>query len=454
MDYKKWNLNPNVSDTREEASTLNKPKPIASQSISKEVEMKDELAQPTLEDHSSSMALESLISQNNDLTARLSVSVRRVSILEKQLKNEAHSREGKESLIQNLQDQIFLYKEKAKASSGAYIRLQSFMTQLEDEKKSHSMEIKTYRDKVACLVKRFSFRHKTLMHVKENLLESCETLKKHSENLDIENQKTLLKLEKAIQEHALQSANYEKQITQNKVNHEEEIQNIKSNFEKNTAFLTQEKGELEDKVSKFKLNLQQFLQENIKLSNSLISREKQLATISENTLEEQNSLLAKVGGYEKEIRKIKKENSNLEQKFLEKQKKFQELYESHTKNTKELENLREMWLEAQTKSEDKEQQTIALQKLNNQLSLSLKDKKDQVKTLQDKVESSDFKKGLKMRSIKMEALQVDKSLKHISHQQELLEELERVATESQKVGLYKKVFKTELESDPPLPSEK
>lgn len=314
-----------------------------------------------------STSLETIISQNDDLMARLKVTLRRLTVLENE--NEELKQEHQQTTrsYQALSDQILIWKEKEKQWKGRCQSLEQELTLLKQrfpelekmEEKLHRFE--RYQEKVKTQIKPYI---QQLKNYAESLHEQIKELNTEVESKDF-------KIQDLSRQNIFLSENFEVF----KINFESQQARIIEEFEKEREYLLNEiKSALEQntKLSEKADRLDKSLAKQDELENLVISlrRSKEEAQlkfdIELNELRSQISAI-KMQNIESTIKieDLSKEKESLEKQLMEAQLKS-------SSNDEQLVSIRYLWKQKSEEVEHLKMSLQSLEKINLDLSQSLR----------------------------------------------------------------------------------
>ena len=375
-----------------------------------------------------SATVEMLLQQNDDLASRLKVNIRRNSIQEQEILKLQRQLQELQRVSDNLKSQNELIKEKESL--------------WQKQRQSKERQLKTNQEEIKLLELRYNELFTATKHKKKELYR--EIIEK---NNDIEELKKKIIARKQISERGKEKVremlvsaagemqekkdSYKQTFAQNEI-YKKQIQELKaaklkkeelfkqkmieiSNVSKEHIHRLEEKVSLlEGQIEEHKSNEQSLEQKFLDKENQLIAEMKNRETITrltEEVIQFKNEKVATERSFQKEIDKIKEENSKLSSQNQSQTKNSQDLQNqlNETKAIldvcekklidvtrdnedleKQLESLKVLWADLQQKFEKEKIKNESLNKINKQLSkkVSLEKKQKSIQSAQVAPESS------------------------------------------------------------------
>lgn len=292
-----------------------------------------------------SKAVEALIQQNDDLMARLSVQLRRISSLEDQYNHSRQENEKIQSQYENLKDQLLILKQKAQALAQRKDTGENIVKALKDRAKKLEEELRVSEIRYVELYQLHEEKQKQLLnridqHARRvrrflNYRERIQRARRRIKDQFIQ-EISELQRKKAISEHNLS----------------QELKDIKNK-------LTTESSELQQRLIKEKLETENQLLDKVRqLEEKNLSLEKQLEN-TETSLKELREKLAETTTYIQQSTKQHRED--IEKMQTEHKAHVQRLMQSNDEELKELKS------QHQEKSEQWINEIERLQRENQKL---------------------------------------------------------------------------------------
>lgn len=323
-----------------------------------------------ISDTKQAKSLETLIQINEIANEKLKISLRRLSLAESEIAQLKEKLEETHGINQNLQEQIFIFKEKDKAFKASATELQErheiikiqldMITQRECELKNEVIRLKKYQDKINTQVKPY-----------------FKQLKEYSRSLE---QQTIKISE--LNEHK------EIQIKELK----EQINNVIRNFQIQSELIAQknEKSLLhyEEEIAKFQEELKKIQEQNFSLSlrnedlehyhQKFLETENKLIEVERQSFEKKTALELSLSTHEEKIKQLTKKEFKLETEItdlklttktliLENTDLKQKLFDTE----KQLDSMKYLWEQKNNENSKLKSSLESLEKINIELSRSL-----------------------------------------------------------------------------------
>lgn len=317
-----------------------------------------------------SSTVENLISQNEDLMARLKVALRRLSILETE--NQRVSEESaKVRMSQStVQDQIMIWKEKDSV-------WKQKVDAVERDKEIQSEKLKALTDKVRTMTSELTRHAKYHDRIKNQVKPYISQLKEYSRTQDIK----LKELESLVSHREAQLQDLRHQIiavTKNSRQQAEysdkKAQEMILYYEKKIEDLTKEsqalhqaQEELEVKTQRLNLSLER----QDALENETVMLRRSREELKERLEAEVDRQQARISELIRQNQKLGVEHADLQIRVVEDQEKIQKLEKENFQHIEQLESLRYMWNAKNEENEKLKVAAAALERLNLELSQKL-----------------------------------------------------------------------------------
>jgi chromosome segregation ATPase len=344
--------------------------------------------------------IESLINQNDDLMARLTVALRRVAGLEESIHDARSEGEKFKAKYLNVNDQILILKEQARILAER-ARAGDRLTQGESQKISELKEqVQVLEIRYAEL---YTSSRETQDRLERQLLQSVSferRYKRYRMNVKrahvlIREEMRSLKEKRQSQEALLQdlrqnlaeTANYI--ATQGKT-HKAELADLTQNYEDQLSKHRGQIAELTDNNQGLLArshDYERVFNEKVRLENDLIISKRK---------EEESRLqaAAEIADIQRALYRHRHEAKELAVVVEAQGRELEELKETHknvsvekAKTTEQLETLQLLWRDQQNQIEKSQEQKNALQKLNQELSLAVNEYRREIRVLKEQLEA-------------------------------------------------------------------
>lgn len=317
-----------------------------------------------------SSTIEQLLSQNDDLMARLKVSLRKLSTLEQELKVAREESYQIKQEQQSREDRILVLKEK---DNYWKMRLESF----EKQNFLLSEKLKAIKNAYEQSSKVNQRHQKYQLRIRQQVKPYIESLKKYSISLETqidelkqkENQNLTELQELKIQILEL-SKNYQTQLEQNQQFYESSSKSFEENLERlqtENETLKTEQNEVHRKLEQYAFTLEK----NSILENELIETKRILQQKEkhfENALLEKTDQLSKISGHSAQL-EVQIEDRN--QKILADYSRIQELERNQMELRHQMDSLRYMFNSKSNECDQLKESLQALERINIELSKKL-----------------------------------------------------------------------------------
>lgn len=405
-------------------------------------------------------AVEALLNQNEDLMARLSVSLRRISTLEDKLSHASQANEKVKFQYENLKDQVFILKEKAKAitlrksnSEKEFLSLKEQVkmadiryTELYKVSQEKEQQLNHRANMLAKRLSRFiNYRAKVQVASKkirtdlqnenqriqeelsseiQNLTESLKQA--HSITNQLENklqvtERTLSEVRERLTESTDYIQKQSKTFIQEKENLSQSYENkiksiitekdlseekIKESFSCKIEELDSKIGQLETdnkNLTEKNSEMDKVYEDNIQLRNKIVFTERKRDEIKTNLEDQIESLQKNLAHYRGDARSKTIEVDKLQTNNKELNQEIKEVQLANNHMAEQVENLQALWRETQNRLEEQTEKNKALQKLNQQLSTNINLNRNEIKELKAQLDHATLLANKKMRQIKKNA---------------------------------------------------
>ncbi|WII71128.1 hypothetical protein QJS83_11715 [Bdellovibrio sp. 22V] len=323
-----------------------------------------------------SSTVENLISQNEDLMARLKVALRRLSILETE--NQKLSDESNKARLSqsSVTDQILVWKEK-----DAMWRQK--VDQLEKDKEIHVEKLRALQEKIQTMSSELSRHVKYHERIKTQVKPYISQLKEYSRIQDIrlqEFENSLSHKEAQLRDlrhqviEVTKNSRYQVEASEKKAQemvhfYEEQIQSL--NRELQMLHGIQE--DLEVKT----LKLHSALERQDTLENEIVTLRRSKEEMKERLEGEITRQQERMSELTRQNQKLGVEHADLQIRVVEDQERIKQLEKENFQFQEQLESLRYMWTAKNEEHEKLKVATAALERLNLELSQKLNELRKQ-----------------------------------------------------------------------------
>lgn len=323
-----------------------------------------------------SSTVENLISQNEDLMARLKVALRRLSLLETE--NQRMTEEtGKARLAQSsITDQILVWKEKDNL-------WRQKVDSLEREKEIHTEKMRALQEKLQNMGAELSRHVKYHDRIKNQVKPYISQLKEYSRTQDLklaETESSLAQKEAQLRDlrhqiiEVTKNSRYQVEASEKKAQemvqfYESQIQSLSREVQQ----LHQIQEELEVKT----LKLHTALERQDTLENEVVTLRRTKEDMKErleNEIERQHERISELT---KQNQKLGVEHADLQIRVVEDQERIQKLEKENFQYMEQLESLRYMWNAKNEEAEKLKAAAAALERINLELSQKLNELRKQ-----------------------------------------------------------------------------
>lgn len=314
-----------------------------------------------------SNTVENLISQNDDLMARLKVTLRRLSVLE--IENQKLQESAQKAQISQtaVSDQMLVYREKDRILRNKIDhlerdkeRLSVLSLSLEKTAHKHQMDLeryKRYHDKVKTQVKPY------LKELKEYSLNLEKQISILESNLNVKD--TQIKDLRNQMGEVSKNARYQVELQQKQMSdsishYEIEVQKLEEKL--------QFYKEMESEFQSTKKSLQVSLERKDNLENELILLKRHKEDQNQELKSHIEKLEARVLELSRQNQKLGIEHADLQIKVTEDQERLKELQNENLNLKEQIEGLRVLWNSKNDEAEKIKSASQALERLNIELS--------------------------------------------------------------------------------------
>lgn len=351
-----------------------------------------------------SSTVETLIHQNEDLLSRLSISLRRNSALEETISQLEKKNRIFAHKYSNIQDQLFVYKKKDELIEGKYTKyeekisllkkdLKLFETQYTELYSTSQGHISDLKSRLAQLSRRLG-RHSRF---KKRAVKIYKELKNNFIETQLENKRLLAEIATLTESFNAMKMNMaaavERIQTQDK-EHQKNISDLSASYE--SQIESQQKS-LTNQTSEIQLlqsdldKAQIVYEKNVELENQVLQLERKLSQQKQEFQTNTDNL-----NQELQENRILAKQKTLEVATLESE--LEDFQVNNTRITNErdrlldqVESLQSLWRNNNEQLESLKAKYNSLQKLNQQISITLNDTRKQLQKERDQKETLNFK---------------------------------------------------------------
>jgi len=322
-----------------------------------------------------SSTVENLISQNEDLMARLKVALRRLSLLENENHRVAVESHNARQAQSSITDQILVWKEKD-------IVWRNKVDTLEREKEIHTEKLKALSGKVAKMTSELERHHKYQERIRVQVKPYISQLKEYSKTQELkvqEQEAELARKEAQLRDtrhqmvEVTKNSMFQVETQQNKMT--EMIQFYETQIEvlnKDLQTLQGAQAELEIK----NLKLHTALERQDTLENEVIILRRAKDEMQERLEKDLDNTRLRTGELTRHNQKLGVEHADLQIRVTQDSEIIETLRKENHQNIEQLESLRYMW---NSKSEENEKLKAAMQSLER-LNLELSQKINEMRS--------------------------------------------------------------------------
>lgn len=317
-----------------------------------------------------SSTVENLISQNEDLMARLKVSLRRLSLLENENQRLAEDSQKARMSQSSTTDQLLVWKEKDNLWKAK-------IDQLEKEKAIHAEKTRALQEKTQTLSSEMSRHLRYQEKIKTQVRPYVAQLKEYSRTQDVKLAETESLL--ANREAQLRDLRHQMmEVAKNSI-YQVEVQDKKSKemiefyetqitkMTEDLAHLTRVQEELEMKS----LKLHAALERQDALENELVAIRRSKEEMRQKLESDLANTSTRMQELSKQNQKLGVEHADLQVRVIDDQERIQKLEKANFQMQEQMESLRYMWNAKNEENEKLKAAAAALERLNIELSQKL-----------------------------------------------------------------------------------
>ncbi|MCB0364873.1 MAG: hypothetical protein H6624_05000 [Bdellovibrionaceae bacterium] len=363
-----------------------------------------------------SAAVESLLQQNEDLMARLAVAIRRSSLIEEKLgKYEAAVQQLKDR-NEVLADQLLVFREKD--------RVQGL------SRSQYEKQIREYKEKVALLEVQYAEYFATSKERQRRLSSSVDQLsrrlgrylryrsqmqratkkmrrelREQVQGLTTENEVLLQRLQQeedrlfTLREKLSETVDHiQRQAQESEANQRQLVESYEAQF----GQLKEQLKENQDRVLDLEGQLKDYealYEEKISLENKLVAANRAVETTENGFNEEVRRLQVELADFRREAKEKSLEVARLTDQNLQEIAELEDLRLAKSRLEDQVESLQCLWRDANNQLEIQSEKNRSLQKLNQQLSTSLNERRKEVEALRGQMDSHGFRASDKIREL-------------------------------------------------------
>lgn len=323
-----------------------------------------------------STTVENLISQNEDLMARLKVSLRRLSILENEnqkLTDEANKARLSQSSIA---DQLLVLKEK----DGIW---KQKIDQLEREKEIQTEKLRALQDRLQTTSAELARHLKYHERIKSQVKPYISQLKEYSKTQDLK----IKEIESSLTQKEAQLRDLRHQIIEVTKNSRYQVETSEKKAQEMVQFYEDQILSLQREVQMLhavqeelelkSLKLHSALERQDELENEVVTLRRSKEDLKERLEKEIHRLQERQSELTRQNQKLGVEHADLQIRVVEDQEKIQRLEKENFQFQEQLESLRFMWNAKNEEHEKLKAAASALERLNLELSQKLNEVRKQ-----------------------------------------------------------------------------
>ncbi len=335
-----------------------------------------------------SSTIETLINQNEDLMARLTVILRKNNELEDKVGELETENKAIRARFETIKDQFMVLQEKDRMSVGRAL-------QLTDENKTLKTQVekleRLYAD-VFIQAQTFQRRLTLLERHRARARQAAKGLQKKA--------KHLLRAEQEL------SSTREELQTLRQVWQAQHMQVI-NNYEAKLADVKSEIDTLRGRAS----DRDTLLEEKLKLENTLVFTQRQNATRMQEYQETIDSLQSEGSSVRQELKKLIVEHESQSQEVTKLRSENQIVRREQDSLVEQVESLQALWNHKQKEFEQAEEKNRSLQKLNQNISITLNQQRKEIQNLQTELDKERFAFSEKIKTLSTELQMLRRQIK-------------------------------------------
>ena len=318
-------------------------------------------------EHNVASSVQSLVNHNQDLSARLRVSLKKNIELEKTISRFKKAYSQYEERLQSAKDQVAIYREKDRHSISQIKNFNEKLTRLkahlEYERKESQEEINKLKEELTPMQSAFSDYMKLKKRVENEYLperallnQKLEEEKEKFETLKNEKINTLKKLAEATQHIQSMSKDFKTQQIKTKADFELQTKELKLKLEEvqNENIVLYDRNRI---LRKEQIN-------HTELLNRIEELKKEKELGFKNSQDEKDALLIQISNMKSENSRLKIENHDIKKQWAKTQGEFRSFKNSNQSAEEEAQSLRALW-------EEKTNKAKSYEKINKSLSTQI-----------------------------------------------------------------------------------
>jgi len=359
-----------------------------------------------------STAMEAVIQQNDDLLARLSVSLRRINGLEEKLKDAMTEANMHRERYENLKDQLLVMKEQAKRLAGKNNEATEIRRKDEQSTQDLKEQIRVFEIRYAELFQASRSHRQKLEAETDRYTRFAARHTKYRRNIRravavTREELQMLKDKRAAQEMIIsdlrinlsETANY---VTEQGQNHKRELRDLTTAYETQVKALDGEIQMLVEQNKTLGLRAGEFdrLQnERYRLENEIVVSKRREDEMRSRYESELNELQVQLGHYRGESIQLAVDLTTRTEHLTTATQLVEELQIEKKAFVEQTETLQALWRDQQAKIESLTEQKISLQKLNQELSRTVNKQRLELREINEKIEfeTQRFAQEIKLR---------------------------------------------------------
>jgi chromosome segregation ATPase len=310
-----------------------------------------------------SSTLESLINQNEDLMARLSVSLRRANEFEDRIQSLESENSTLRARFETIKDQYLLVSEKDKISTSRTLQLHE--EGVTYKKKSEKLE-KAYSD---LFVQAQAFQHKLIQAER--------------------NSARYRKAAYALKRPARISKELRAELDQAIASHKNSVHGFE-------AKLAQAKMEIDGMRAKIS-ERDRLFQQKVQLENDLVQEQRQFLSFREESHNHIDRLETENASLRSQVKETLVLNESQAQDIIKLNQEIPHLRDEKQNLIEQVESLQALWNHKQKELEALEEKNKSLQKLNQSISLTLNQQRKTIHQLEQELEKERFQSSEKIK---------------------------------------------------------
>jgi chromosome segregation ATPase len=351
-----------------------------------------------------SNVIESLISQNDDLMARLTVSLRRISLLEEKFSDAKNETNQYRSKYDNLRDQVLILKEQAKI-------LAERNRETADKQKREDESTSELKSQIRLLEVRYAELY-TSSRERQNKFEgelarserATSRYRKYRQGIRraiafVREELRTLRAKRSLQDATIQDLRKNLQetttyITEQNKNHRNELTDLTGSYETQIKDM---RSEIEMLMEQNKMlgerghELERLQGEKIRIENDLIIAERRFEDLQVQSTAEITDVQKTLARYRNDANELAVELEAKNKAFTEREENVAALTTERSALNEQVETLQLLWREQQVQVEKLTEQKNALQRLNQELSISINEQRRELREAKEQLEAEQLK---------------------------------------------------------------